>query len=53
MNKSSYNTDEQGALTCVRNSLLHDNIYFDKEQVKKFYEVMKREGIEKEWPLPV
>jgi len=53
MNKSGYNKDEQGDLKQVRNSLLHYNLNFEKEHLKKFYEVMRRERIEKKWSLIV
>lgn len=53
MNKSGYNNDEQGASKLVRNALLHYNLDFEKEHLKSFYAVMKREGIEKKWSLTV
>jgi len=53
MNKSYYNKNEQDALSCVRNSLLHYRLNFDKVHIRKFYEIMKREGIAKRWSLAV
>ena len=53
MNRSGYNNDQQVALKRVRNALLHYNLNFEREHLKRFYGVVKREGIEKKWSLIV
>lgn len=53
MDKNIYNKDEQEALGRVRNSLLHYQINFEKRDLKRFYEIMKRECIEKRWSLAI
>lgn len=51
MDKSGYNKNEQDSLKLVRNAFLHYNLDFEKEHLKSFYSLMKREGIEKKWSL--
>lgn len=53
MNKAAYVEDEQKALKKVRDALLHYKLDFKKEELRRFYEVMKREGIDKKWSLAV
>ena len=53
MEKAVYNEDEQDSLISVRNALLHYNLNFEKKHLKRFYAVMRREGIERRWSLTV
>jgi len=44
---------EKESIRKMRNSVFHHNIYFERDDLKRFYDVMKREGIQREWPLKV
>ncbi|MBN1806721.1 MAG: hypothetical protein JW837_15845 [Sedimentisphaerales bacterium] len=53
LNQSIYNDEEKNTLIQIRHSLLHYQILFSKNDLTKFYNVMKREGIEKIWSLVI
>jgi hypothetical protein len=50
---SGHNDAEKAAVWRVRNSLLHYELNFEREDVRMFYTVMKREGIRKQWSLTI
>jgi len=46
-------TNEIDAVNKVRKSVFHYKLDFEKEDIRRFYKVMKNEKIRREWPLKV